>query len=262
MYYKDFDLIIRHFPANDDLRIYPISDVHLGAAEHMDKAWGEFLQMLQSDPNAYVVLVGDLLNNCTRSSISNIFEETLRPREQKRIMADMLLPIRDKILCCVSGNHERRSLKDADDEPCYDIMCKLDIEDRYRQNMAFIKIQCGNIAGEGGKNPTYIMAVTHGAGGGIFTGATINRLERYGYVVDGADILVAGHSHKPFVSQPAKIKVDPYNNKVSLKPFKVVSATSWLEYGGYAAQKMLLPSSHALQVIELAGNKKEIKVRM
>ena len=63
-------------------------------------------------------------------------------------------------------------------------------------------------------------------------------------------------------TQPSKIKVDPYNNKVTMKPFKVVSATSWLEYGGYAAQKMLLPSSHVLQVIELAGDKKEIKVQM
>ena len=33
---NDFDLIKYHFPKNDDIEIYPISDVHLGAAEHMD----------------------------------------------------------------------------------------------------------------------------------------------------------------------------------------------------------------------------------
>ena len=262
MYYKDFDLIVRHFPKNDDIRIYPISDVHLGASEHMSKAWTEFLKMITEDENAYVVLAGDLINNATRNSVSNVFEETMRPRDQKRMIAEMLMLIRDKILCAVSGNHERRSMKDADDEPVYDIMCKLDLEDVSRQNMAFLKLQIGDILGHGTYNPTYTIVVTHGSGGGIYTGASVNRNERFGYVVDGMDCLITGHSHKAYVTQPSKIKIDTHNNRVSFRPFKVVSATSWLEYGGYAAQKMLLPSSHALQVIELAGDRKEIKVQM
>lgn len=44
--------------------------------------------------------------------------------------------------------------------------------------------------------------------------------------------------------------------------FKVVTATSWLTFGGYAAQKMLLPSSHAVQTIMLNGKKKEINITM
>lgn len=52
------------------------------------------------------------------------------------------------------------------------------------------------------------------------------------------------------------------HNKVSLKPFKVVSMTSWLAYGGYAARAMLPPSSYVPQEILLRGNRKEIKVIM
>ncbi len=59
-----------------------------------------------------------------------------------------------------------------------------------------------------------------------------------------------------------RIKIDPFNNKVDIKPFKVVSSSSWLKYGGYAAQKMLLPSSHAPQVITLCGRRKDIKITM
>ena len=136
------------------------------------------------------------------------------------------------------------------------------IEDRYRENIAFVKLQIGDKDADGLRNPTYMMAVSHGAGGGILTGGAVNRNERFGYVLDGVDCLITGHTHKPYVTQPAKIVVDGHNNKVSLKPFKVVSASAWLDYGGYAAQKMLLPSSHASQVITLAGNKKEIKVTM
>lgn len=258
----DFELITHHFEKNDDLIIYPISDVHLGASEHMEREWEYFCSRLLEKENAYIVLGGDLINNTTRSSVANVFEETMRPREQKKRMAEMLEPIKSRILCAVSGNHERRSLKDADDDPTYDIMCKLDLEELYRENMAFVKIQIGDVNSSGMKNPTYTIVVTHGAGGGMLTGASVNRAERFGYVIDGMDCLIMGHTHKPLVTQPSKLKIDPYNNKVSVKPFKVVVSTSWLNYGGYAAQKMLLPSSHAPQTIQLCGRCKDIKVTM
>ena len=259
---SDFEMITHHFPNNYDITIFPISDVHLGASEHMEKEWSEFCRHIEETPNAYIVLGGDLINNSTRNSVSNVFEETMRPREQKKVIAEMLMPIRDRILCSVSGNHERRSGKDADDDPTYDIMCKLDLEHLYRENMAFVKIRIGKKDADGLRNPTYMLTVTHGAGGGMLTGGAVNRNERFGYVIDGMDCLIVGHTHKPFVTQPSKIKIDPYNNKVDIKPFKVVSSSSWLNYGGYAAQKMLLPSSHAPQTITLCGNRKDIKVTM
>lgn len=259
---NDFEMIVKHFPDNEDIIIYPISDVHFGAAEHMTREWEVFCQNLLSQKNAYVILAGDLINNATRSSVSDIFSEKYRPAEQKKIMAKMLEPIKDRILCAVSGNHERRSQKDTDDDPTYDILCKLDIEDRYRLNMAFLKIQIGDIAGAGTRNPTYMLTVTHGAGGGVLTGGAVNRNERFGYVLDGCDALIVGHTHKPFITQPSKIYIDSRNNLVSVRPFKVVSSTSWLEYGGYAAQKMLIPSSHAVQTMLLHGKFKKIEITM
>ena len=228
----------------------------------MESAWREFCAKILQDPDAYITLGGDLINNATRSSVSNIFDETMRPREQKRLIAEMLTPLRDKILCAIPGNHEGRSGKDADDDPMYDIMCKLDLEDIYRENIAFLKIQCGNIAGSGDRNPTYMIVVTHGAGSGLLTGGAVNRAERFGYALDGADVLILGHTHKPFVTQPGKIYIDSRNNKVTVKPFKVISASSWLDYGGYASRKNLLPSTHVPSVLKLAGNRKEIKTEL
>ena len=258
---SDFEIISHHFPEREDIKIYPVSDVHLGAAEHLTREWELFCQRVKDEPNSYIILGGDLVNNGTKTSITNVFAETMRPREQKRIMTAMLEPLRDKILCAVSGNHERRN-RDVDNDITYDIMCKLDLEHLYRENIAFVKIQMGNKRNDGTKNPTYVLVVTHGSGVGVLTGGSVNRNERFGYVLDGCDCLVVGHTHKPFVTQPAKIKIDPFNNKVSFKPFKVVSMTSWLEWGGYAAQKMLPPTSHAPQIITLRGKKKEIRVEM
>lgn len=258
----DFTLIQKHFPHNREIKIYPISDVHLGAAEHMESAWREFRTMVLEDPDAFITIGGDLIDNGTRNSVSDIFKATMPPSKQKKLMAEMLAPLKDRILCAIPGNHEGRSGKDADDDPVYDIMCKLDLEDIYRENIAFIKIQCGNLQNNGARNPTYVIVVTHGSGGGLLTGGIVNRAERFGYAIDGADILIIGHSHKPFTSQPGKIKIDPHNNKVIIKPFKVVSSTSWLAYGGYAARKNLLPSTFVPQIIRLAGNRREIRVEM
>lgn len=259
---NDFEIIHRHFDERNDITIIPISDVHLGAAEHLETEWNNFVRSVNEAPNCYLTLGGDLINNATRSSVSNIFAETMRPRTQKRIMCEMLEPVRDKILCAVRGNHEARSGKDADDDPVYDIMCKLDLEHLYRENIAFLKLSFGKQDQNGTKNPTYMFVVTHGAGGGALTGGNVNRNERFGYVADGMDCLIVGHSHKPWVTQPSKIKIDMHNNKVSIKPFKVISSSSWLDYGGYAAQKMLSPTSHAPQIITVCGGRKEIRVTM
>ena len=64
------------------------------------------------------------------------------------------------------------------------------------------------------------------------------------------------------ISQPAKIVVDKFNNKISFKPFKVISSTAWLDFGGYTAQKMLIPSSYALQTMTLFGKRKDIVITM
>ena len=258
----DFTIIQKQIPHNRDITVCAIADVHLGAAEHMEAAWREFRTKILDEPDTYLILAGDLLNNATRSSVSNIFEETMRPREAKRLMVEMLLPLRDKILCAVPGNHEWRSTKDADDEPVYDIMCKLDLEDLYRENIAFLKIQMGDPKADGQRNPTYMFVVSHGAGGGMLTGGAVNRAERFGYAIDGADVLVVGHTHKPFTTPPFKIKIDPFNNKVTTKPFRVVSSSSWMEWGGYAAKKLLTPTGHVPQTILIGGNRKEIKVTM
>lgn len=264
----DYEMIVHQIPAKDDVKLFPVFDVHYGSQECKEDAFREFIYNIAKMENAFVVLGGDLIDNGTRNGITNVFRATASPSSQKREMAKILEPVRDKVWCGTCGNHERRSGKDADDDPMYDIMAKLDIENLYRENMAFVKVVLGEqykgsgVRTAGDDRPSYMMLVTHGSGGGALPGAVINRNERMGYAVEGIDLLLVGHSHKPMVSQPGKIVVDTRNNKVSVKPFKVVSATPWLEYGDYAMQKMLLPSSHCIQTITLSGRKKEMVVSM
>ena len=261
-------LIIHQFYGGHDITIIPLADVHLGTRECMQENFEHFISLVKETPNVYLTLGGDLINNSTRSSVGSPFTEVMPPHLQKREMANILAPIRDRILCFVPGNHERRSGKDADDCPIYDIAAKLDLEDLYREDMAYLKIQLGVPANENGtrtkgeERPTYIIVVTHGAGGGMLPGAAVNRGQRYGYIFNHMDLLLVGHTHVPYNAKYKKINIDSRNNKITAEDFKVVCATSWLDYAGYPVQKMLTPTSYADQTILLRGTEKKIKASM
>ena len=239
----DFDMVVHRFER--PITIIPISDVHIGALEQNTAEWEAFCKAVLADPDVYIILGGDLINNSVRNSVANPFDEVFRPREQKKKIVEYLKPIKDRILCAVSGNHEARTAKDSDQDITYDIMSKLDLEDVYRENACFMKVSLGERNNGNGTKPvvSYTFCVTHGAGGGIYTGATVNRNERFGNVIDGLDCLIVGHTHKGTVTKPSKIVIDPQNNKVSVKPYTVISMVSWLNFGGYAMKKMLLPAT-------------------
>lgn len=256
---NDYDLIIHAFP--DEINIYPIADVHLGAVEHAETEWQAFLKRVEQE-NAYLILAGDLLNNSTRGTkFANPFDEVLRPREAKMRMVEYLKPLKDRILCVVSGNHEQRTIRDTDQDMTYDICSKLDIEHLYRENIAYMCVSVGTRTNNSKPESTYTFAVTHGSGGGIYTGAAVNRNERFGNVVDGLDCFIAGHVHKGFVSKPVKIVIDVRNKRVSMKHYVVVSCVPWLAYGGYAARAMLLPAQTCdPQILHLVANKDGKKI--
>lgn len=256
---SDFDMITHRFEGNDNLTIIPVSDVHLGAREHLRKEWDAFVGSVMDKPNVYLMLGGDMLNNGTKTSVSNVYEEVMRPSEAKRQMVTALEPLRERILCAVPGNHERRN-KDVDNDPMYDIMCKLDLEHLFRENMAFVRIGIGDKKANGLRNPTYMFCVAHGHGSSIYTTAAASKAERFGMAIDGIDCLVVGHTHKPQNAPVGKIKVDPFNNKVSVVPWRLVVSTSWLGYAGYAGQKLLTPTVFCPQEIILCGDHKELKV--
>lgn len=220
----------------------------------------DFIKMVEKDPNAYLVIVGDLINNATKSSVSNCYDDIYRPAEQKKIMAKILEPVKDKILIGTNGNHEDRSTKDVDDDPLYDIFVKLDIEDRYRRDLGILKIKFGKSRSNSEQYPTYIFAVTHGSGGGAQTGGAVNKAERFAYSLDGVDALITAHYHKPLNTTPCKYRVDSHRNLMKEVPFDVIIATSWTGYPDYAAKQMRPPVSTVLQRITLSHNKKEIEV--
>jgi len=239
--------------------VFPLSDVHLGAQGSEAMAFYDLIGQIAKEPNSYVTLQGDLIDNGTRNSVTNIFRATMPPSQQKREMAKALEPIRDKILCLLPGNHCRRSGKDADDDPMYDIAAKLDLEERYRESIAFLRVALGRrTAGKirDGKPHTYFIACVHGAGGGALPGAGVNRADRYLQALDGVDILIHGHTHKPYALRGSKLVLDPANKIVKQRPTLAMCAGQWLDYVGYPVNKMMTPvAMPGANKLKLYGNK-------
>ena len=237
----DFEMIVRRFPQNKDIRVYAVGDLHAGAIHSDLKGWERFNQIIQDDPYAYLIILGDMMNNATKSSVSNCYEDIMRPRDQKIYLKEHLADLAkaDRILAILPGNHENRSLKEADDSPLYDVAAKLDLEDIYRDNIALIKLAIGNR--DKAKVNAYTIFATHGDGGGAMTGSYVNKCERYAKNYDGVDIFYFGHSHKPWVTKPDRIKVDCLKETVKQRGTVICTGASWLAYVGYPVRKMLDP---------------------
>ena len=254
---KDFEVLTYKFPRGRDIKIIPISDIHIGSAESMPYAFKRFCEKVAEEEDTYVILNGDLIDNSIIGSKGDTYR-CMSPLECKELLYEALKPIKDKILCITEGNHERRSARNTDTYIGYDIACRLGIEDKYRPNACFVIIRFDDDSKDyrinGKDRPTYTICATHGAG------STFARFERFGYAIDNLDVLVVGHTHKPMIGKRGKLVFDTHNNKVSEKPFHICVAGSWLNYGGYALSAMYQPGNTAMSTINLCSTSKYLSI--
>ena len=107
---SDFTPIVHTLPGRT-VKVWAVADVHIGAKECDMDGFKAFLRKMQDEPDSYLVIVGDVLNNGIKDSMTNVYEETMPPHTQVDVATELLKPIADKILGCVGGNHERRTTK-------------------------------------------------------------------------------------------------------------------------------------------------------
>lgn len=248
---NDFKMIVHKLPRDlEYINLYPLADTHIGSAEFNEPMFKLWVKTVQADPNGYILIAGDLINNGVKNSKTNVYEEMMRPSQQKEYLYEALKPLKEKILGGCGGNHEYRSAKDVDSDPMYDVMCRLQLEDRYRQNGAFVKIAVGTRK-DNHKQVAYGIVVTHGA--------SKNKHDKFALSVDGADLFISGHTHDENYEPDAKVKMDMQNETVSIVPYKKVVCTPFQGYGGYALRGEYLPVTVSeFQVLRLDGKRKKI----
>jgi predicted phosphodiesterase len=248
----DFDLIVHELaPEIGELRLYPLGDLHIGSSDFDEVQWYKWKKMVLEDEFGYVVIVGDLMDNGLKNSKTDAYSATMRPFEQKQWLKRELGDFKHKILGGVRGNHEGRSQIESDDCPMYDVFSKLDIEDLYRENMAFLKLNFGRRNAT--RQRSYTVVLGHGA--------SKSKTNQFSYAIDGMDVLVTGHTHSGSSDFRSKLVIDKRNNSVSLESFTHIVVPSFQKMGGYALRAMYLPQDHCkIPVIEFDEKEKNVKV--
>ena len=243
--------IFRKLPGEDAM-VYVLGDCHIGAADCDMKGLEAFIDNVADDDNAYLVMVGDILQNSLKSSVGSVYLDQIAPPSAQKEMARQLLwKVKDKVLAAVGGNHEARSLKEVDDDPLYDVFCALGIQSVYRRNMAFLRVKLQ----EGTIRHSWNFLCMHGK--------SENKAKNFAYAVEGIDIYCTGHTHTGKVTKPSKL-VFTQRGKIVMQDIVHITGTSWLDYSkcGYAATSQLMPtatSSPACVVLEWQNSHKLAK---
>lgn len=218
------------------------------------------IKRIADTPNAYCILNGDLMNNATKTSISDSYAENLTPMQQIGQAVNLLEPIKDKILSIQSGNHEKRTYNKEGLDLTELVARELRITEKYSKAGNLIFIRFGH-DGYHNRKQWYSIFANHGSGGGRKEGAKAIRLADMASTID-ADVYIHSHTHLPMIFKEGFFRVNSSSCAASHVTRLFVNTSSCLDYGGYGEEFEYKPNSKDTPVIYLDGTVKRADARL
>ena len=243
----------------DSIEIHTFADLHIGDVNCDMKAIKDRIEYVKNTKNAYCILNGDLMNNATKTSVSDSYSEMITPDQQIDMCEELFSPIADKILAITSGNHEKRTYRKEGVDITKQVAVRLNLLDRYSKSGAILFIRFGNNNKK--KKVCYSLYMNHGSGGGRKEGAKAIRLADMASIID-ADIYVHSHTHLPMVMKEKFARISLQHSTFAYVDKLFVNTAASLEYGGYGEEYEFKPSSTETPVIYLEGDKKEMYAKL
>jgi predicted phosphodiesterase len=204
---------------------------------------------------AWVILMGDLVENSTRASVgSGVYEQTIPPSQQIDLIEKKLQPLVDKglVLGTLTGNHEQRTLNLTSLDPTK-ILAKI-WGVPYLKYGGFFYLRVGN--------QTYSIYATHGSTGAATSGGKLQAATKLALGFD-ADIYLMGHVHDLLTDQAIKYRYNPKRKTVEQIRKTFVVTGSYLDHAGsYAQMKTYQPSKLGSPRIRLSGVEKDVHVNL
>lgn len=243
------------------------AEIHVGADWHLGDPYCREdivrarIEAVRNKDNAYLIMNGDVLNNATKFSVSDIYAEKESPMQQIHHAIDLLSPIKDKVIAVTSGNHCNRTYRN-DGIDLMEIVCReLGISDKYSQTSCMVFVRLGKDT-TGGKNSKsehrkhcYTIYALHGSGGGRKEGAKAIRLADMASIID-ASVYIHSHTHLPMIMKQSFFQTIQTSSSVKKVDRLFVNTGATLEYGGYACAQEFKPATcNATPVIYLSGEK-------
>ena len=209
------------------IKIKPLMDLHRGARTCDLRAFKEFLK--DSDENTYFFTNGDLWDaiyfNDKRYRISGHDPQDVDEAVDEDIkdMAEILAPIKDKLIGIGTGNHEDTITKRCLTNPSKRLADLMGVP--YMGYSWWLRLA---MSWNGGQGRTVDFFISHGFGGGTRTeGGSITKYSRF---ADRflCDVFVVGHDHrKQYVRYPLLAIKGEKHVKLIGKTRLVVLGGSW-----------------------------------
>lgn len=241
---------------NIEIRIF--ADLHIGD-KHCDlAAIKNEIDYVANTENCYAILNGDIVNNATKTSVSDSYAELMSPMQQLATYIELFTPIKDKILAMTQGNHENRTYIKEGVDLTQVVAAQLGLEDRYSKTGAvlFLKVGERKLPNCSKRVPVcYSFYILHGSGGGRKEGAKAIRLADMASIID-VDIYIHSHTHLPMVMREGYYRTDISNGVVNYVDKLFINSSAQLHYGGYGEAFEFKPSSTKCPVIYLSGVEK------
>jgi len=240
----------------EELNIIPIADYHIGDSLCNYDLIRREIEEVKNNKNTYAILDGDILNWASKTSVSDVYSETLSPMEELEKAIELLTPIKDKILAMNGGNHERRASKTEGIDLTYIIAKQLGLEDVCSNGSSLIFLRFGN--DKRNKRVCYKIFSAHGSRSGSQEGSKMQALADLEKIID-ADVYIHAHTHLPATFMGSHIRTNEGNSSARQVDVLFANTGSKLKYGGYGETGCFKPQSSANCKITLSGKTRYLR---
>lgn len=235
------------------LKIIPIADVHGGHVECNEKLFADVCDRIRTDPNTYWIGIGDYIDAVNRSdprfdpsslakwvTVADLVDLGAAQRDW---FLDHVLPISEKCLGLLFGNHEATLIKYYERDVFYEIAAAIKQRAKRESRLTLGYEGYCNLhfyrsdRRERGSRVT--LNLHHGFGGGRLAGAKALNMQRWLWT-HGCDVAIFGHLHNLTAQKEAIEYVDGGGNIRNHYRFGCY-AGSFLGRAAYAVRKGFLP---------------------
>jgi len=246
--------------------LLPFSDLHIGDKHFNRSSFNGYVDWVKETPNCRVFLNGDIVNTATIVSKSNPFEQDAPLTQQLEVAYDLLAPIKDKIIGCITGNHEARIEQLCGYNPLIGLCQRLNIP--YLGYSAVIGLRVG--IGKKIRNTkingdfiTYVLYFHHTTGGGGTPGGKVNRVEKLRGIITNADAYIGSHNHQIFAVPEISQHYSSATHGIIQQRQMLIGTGSFLDWNdGYSERMQLQPVKLGCPKIRFDSTKKDIHVSL
>lgn len=226
----------------NDIYIIPIGDVHIG-----DKCFNEeskrklmgYIDWVKNTSNAFIFLIGDIVNCATLTSPSSPFQQNLTLKEQIDEAVKYFEPVKSKIFGAIDGNHEDRLERFSGYSPTISLCERLGI---FYFGVSGVCIFRLGVSSTHRSRASFSGYFHHTTGGGSTPGGKMNRIDMLRKIVCDADFYAGAHNHLIGGVHTQVFKINSSTGRIETLRQMLVDTGGYLGYeGSYAEQKQLPP---------------------